>query len=67
MLINCSVNMLRQSETPAGVELQEYEKKALEKSAEWRTRGTGYALEHGTRPSTIGLVLSSSPLALLAW
>lgn len=26
-----------------------------------------YALEHGTRPATIGLVLSSSPLALLAW
>ncbi|EIW66985.1 hypothetical protein M231_03918 [Tremella mesenterica] len=27
----------------------------------------GYALEQGTRPSTIGLVLSTSPLALLAW
>lgn len=26
-----------------------------------------YALEHATRPSTIGLVLSSSPLAALAW
>lgn len=26
-----------------------------------------YALEHATRPATIGLVLSSSPLALLAW
>lgn len=26
-----------------------------------------YALEHATRPGTIGLVLSSSPLALLAW
>lgn len=26
-----------------------------------------YAAEHATRPGTIGLVLSSSPLALLAW
>lgn len=24
-------------------------------------------MEHGTRPATIGLVLSSSPIALLAW
>lgn len=31
------------------------------------TLGNAYAREHGTRPSTIGLVLSSSPLALLAW
>lgn len=29
--------------------------------------GNAYAREHGTRPGTIGLVLSSSPIALLAW
>lgn len=29
--------------------------------------GSAYARMHGTRPSTIGLVLSSSPIALLAW
>lgn len=29
--------------------------------------GLGYALEHATRPSTIGLVLASSPMALMAW
>ena len=29
--------------------------------------GMAYAQEHGTRPATIGLVLSSSPIALLAW
>jgi microsomal epoxide hydrolase len=29
--------------------------------------GSAYALEHATKPSTIGMVLSSSPLALLAW
>ncbi|KAK4683554.1 hypothetical protein P7C73_g6691, partial [Tremellales sp. Uapishka_1] len=27
----------------------------------------GYALEHATRPATIGLCLGSSPLALLSW
>ena len=29
--------------------------------------GAAYALEQGTRPSTLGLALNSSPLALLAW
>lgn len=29
--------------------------------------GAAYAFEHRTRPATIGLVLSSNPLALLAW
>ncbi|CAI6088126.1 unnamed protein product [Clonostachys chloroleuca] len=33
----------------------------------FRTTGMAYAIEHATRPSTIGLVLSSSPLALLSW
>ncbi|KAF4780025.1 epoxide hydrolase [Colletotrichum scovillei] len=33
----------------------------------WRSTGMSYALEHGLRPATIGLVLSASPLALLAW
>ncbi|KAI1617161.1 Alpha/Beta hydrolase protein [Exophiala viscosa] len=29
--------------------------------------GSAYAQEHGTRPATIGFVLASNPLALLAW
>lgn len=29
--------------------------------------GSAYALEHATRPSNIGLTLSSSPLALFSW
>lgn len=29
--------------------------------------GTGYGLMHATRPSTISLILSSNPVALLAW
>lgn len=32
----------------------------------WQT-GYAYGMVHGTRPATIGLVLSSNPLALLAW
>ena len=43
------------------------EKKGLERLKGFMERGRGYAIEHGTKPSTIGLILSSNPLAFLAW
>lgn len=43
------------------------EKQALEKASEAIDTGFGFALEQGTRPATIGLALSTSPLALLSW
>jgi len=55
------------AEIPEGLELTDFEKKALGRAAKWRESGMAYAMEHASRPSTIGLVLSSSPLALLAW
>ncbi|KAL2849354.1 Alpha/Beta hydrolase protein [Aspergillus pseudodeflectus] len=48
-------------------DLTEREKEHMDRSDRWRETGFAYALEHGTRPSTIGLVISSSPLSLLAW
>jgi microsomal epoxide hydrolase len=48
-------------------EVEPMEWEGLARAQEWQKTGVGYALEHGTRPATIGLVLSSSPLALLAW
>lgn len=47
--------------------LTESEKRGLERAGNFMTSGAAYALEHGTRPSTIGHVLSTSPMALLAW
>lgn len=43
------------------------ERRHLERSKVRQTTGMAYAFEYGTRPATIGLALSSSPLALLAW
>ncbi|KAL3463727.1 Alpha/Beta hydrolase protein [Aspergillus heterothallicus] len=43
------------------------EKDHLDRSTRWQQTGFAYALEHGTRPSTVGLAISSSPLALIAW
>lgn len=48
-----------------GVEPKELE--SLQAYKHWQQTGAAYAAEHATRPATIGLVLSSSPLALLAW
>ncbi|KAL5337334.1 Alpha/Beta hydrolase protein [Aspergillus crustosus] len=45
----------------------EVEKRGLERQNTFLRSGKAYAEEHGTRPATIGHVLSSSPLALLAW
>ncbi|KAF1844323.1 alpha/beta-hydrolase [Cucurbitaria berberidis CBS 394.84] len=47
--------------------ISEAEKKGQERLKQFMTVGRAYADEHGTKPSTIGLVLSSSPVAQLAW
>jgi microsomal epoxide hydrolase len=48
-------------------ELEDTDKEALELAEQWLNQSSSYAQEQATRPSTIGHVLSSSPLALLAW
>ncbi len=47
--------------------VNEVEMAGLARAQAWIQSGMAYAQEHGTRPGTIGLVLSSSPLALLTW
>lgn len=59
------VNMMT---IPGGQEPgDDLEKAALEKAKEAVDTGMAFALEQGTRPATIGLALSASPLALLSW
>lgn len=43
------------------------EKASLERFQTWRQTGMAYALEQATKPATLGFVLTSSPLATLAW
>ncbi|KAI9690120.1 MAG: hypothetical protein M1822_009081 [Bathelium mastoideum] len=47
--------------------LSALDQQGLARAAAFRQTGIAYAMEHATRPSTIGLALSSSPLALLCW
>ena len=50
---------------PADVTAEETS--SLKRLTEFGTTGNAYAREHGTKGGTIGLTLSSSPLALLCW
>ncbi|KAK5102725.1 hypothetical protein LTS08_003525 [Lithohypha guttulata] len=47
--------------------VEEVEQRGLKRARDFGLTGSAYALEHGTRPSTIGFTLDSSPIALLAW
>ncbi|KAK0845481.1 hypothetical protein LTS02_015287 [Friedmanniomyces endolithicus] len=48
-------------------QMDDFERKVMARGGAWRETGMAYAMEHSTRTGTIGLALSSSPLALLAW
>jgi microsomal epoxide hydrolase len=52
---------------PADAVVTDEEKKNLKRLADFGTYGNAYAKEHGTKGGTIGLVLATNPLALLAW
>ncbi|KAF7968873.1 hypothetical protein HWV62_29144 [Athelia sp. TMB] len=48
-------------------ELTPAEQRGIARATDFQTRGRGYAMEHGTKPATLGIALSSNPIALLAW
>ncbi|KAK7689789.1 hypothetical protein QCA50_006428 [Cerrena zonata] len=47
--------------------LTAYERLGLERTAQFRTNGYGYAALHRTKPQTLGYSLADSPVGLLAW
>ncbi|KAI1460987.1 Alpha/Beta hydrolase protein [Annulohypoxylon moriforme] len=54
-------------ENPDELPTDELEKRALTRATEFLDTSYAFALEQGTRSATIGLALSSSPLAMLSW
>lgn len=56
---------------PKGVDestsLSEIDKEKLNRFYSFSQTESAYAFEQATKPSTLGFVLSSSPVALLAW
>ncbi|KAJ5334926.1 epoxide hydrolase [Penicillium brevicompactum] len=59
--------VLNPGETPPPAQLSPEKSNILQRSEAWQKTGLGYAFVHGTRPSTVGLAISTSPLASLAW
>jgi microsomal epoxide hydrolase len=47
--------------------LSERDKAGYERGQEFVKTSAAYAYEQATRPSTVGIALGSSPLAVLAW
>jgi len=47
--------------------LDETELKLLKRAQEFDKSGIAYNIEQATRPATIGMVVGSDPVALLAW
>lgn len=45
----------------------EIEQASMERGKKFWESGSAYALLHGTRPSTAGFAIASSPQGLLAW
>jgi pimeloyl-ACP methyl ester carboxylesterase len=65
----CHLNLNFMGE-PSGVSSSSYsaaEKEGLKRMEGFKSTGNAYGRMHATRPSTIGLALSTSPLALLSW
>ncbi|KAK5248969.1 hypothetical protein LTS06_006035 [Exophiala xenobiotica] len=49
------------------IPVSQAEEEGLHRTEWFKQTGSAYALEHATRPSTIGFALGSSPISLLAW
>lgn len=66
-LNHCHMSLPKEEEKRLEQGLSRVEKRGLERFRRFNETGNAYGRMHGTRPATIGHVLSSSPVALLAW
>jgi len=69
---HCAAIHLNTSPMPApegdlSTPINTLEQEGIHRGRRFVQSGSAYAMEHATRPATIGLVLNASPLALLAW
>ncbi|KAK4167739.1 putative hydrolase [Cladorrhinum sp. PSN259] len=68
----CTSVLLNYSPVPAPRDfdlnsLSESEVKGVKRGEWFKSDGCAYAMEQATRPATLGLALSTNPVALLAW
>ncbi|KAF2793326.1 epoxide hydrolase [Melanomma pulvis-pyrius CBS 109.77] len=65
--IHVNYGLISQPESVPNSALNPIEQAGVLRGQIFTREGTAYSLEHKTKPSTIGIILSSTPLALLAW
>ncbi|KZP29804.1 putative epoxide hydrolase [Athelia psychrophila] len=65
--VNITTALLPYTGLKPVAELSASEQRGVALASEFQNTGRAYAIEQGTRPATLGIVLSSSPVALLAW
>lgn len=65
--VHLSFCIMPDSNNEPSTTYSELESAGIERAKWSQSIGSAYALENATRPSTIGLVLTSSSLALLSW
>ncbi len=61
------LNMPMATRPPDDVALSDQDKADLAALARFQNEESGYALEQGTKPQTLGVALTDSPAGLLAW
>ncbi len=67
-VLGIHLNFAPMAPDPATLDsLTEFEQRSLADLAEFAEWGSGYALEHATRPQTVGYGLVDSPVGLCAW
>jgi epoxide hydrolase len=67
-VLGIHLNFAPMAPDPATLDsLTEFEQRSLGDLAEFAEWGSGYALEHATRPQTVGYGLVDSPVGLCAW
>jgi microsomal epoxide hydrolase len=67
MHLNFMFNNGIQEKSSSDEKLSVQEEEGLKRMEKFFSHGRAYAIEHGTKPATIGLVCASSPVAQLAW
>ncbi|KAE8349384.1 alpha/beta-hydrolase [Aspergillus coremiiformis] len=65
--VHLNVCFVKRPDNVSDTAVTEAEKRNLARAEWFSSFGMGYFVEHGTRPSTIGHVISTNPVALLAW
>jgi hypothetical protein len=66
--LNLCIGVMPENEEEEKKKLEPKEQEeAVRRARDFTNMGSAYARFHGQRPSTIGLILSTNPVALLAW